>query len=280
MINKCLTGIIGILLITACGKTDKPSTVSEIYLVRHFEKQIATAQSGKDVSLSPQGRANAKRLQTHLKNKNIGSIFSTDYKRTKQTAAPLSELFNTPTQIYNPSALDVFSARLLTSNKNQLVVGHSNTTGKLFGLLGCDPVVLSENDYGDIMVVKRIHTAAKTNIVECSRYQLTERMSVTDNLVFVKQADLHQYFTQTSAAFTITNLLENEPLKNGIIEVGFIIDAQGNTSNFEVVKSVPKGIWQAQALNAAHQLRFSPKENKVEADESVYTTWVFEFTAN
>ena len=265
---------------SACGKSEKAETQSEIYLVRHFQKQAVTPLSGKDVELTEEGHVNATRLSKHLESKGISAIYSTDYKRTKQTAAPTSELINIPVRIYNPRELEAFASQLLGTTNNQLAVGHSNTTGVLFGLLGCETIALSEDDYGDIMVVKRRHTEVGTTIVACSSYQLGKLTPLVANLLFVKQSDLHKYFRQTNAAFTINNVLKTESSKDGIVEVGFIVDENGKTSSFEIVKSSPEGNWHTQALNAAQQLTFSPQSNSLPMGKNVYTTWVFEFTAN
>lgn len=278
--KKLFIVAIGLILVSACGKTGKTSTESEIYLVRHFQKQVATEQSGKDVELTQEGRLNADRLAEHLKNKSITSIYSTDYKRTKQSAKPASEVLNLQIAEYDPRDLATFAARLLETQESHLVVGHSNTTGVLFGLLGCETINLSEDDYGDIMVVKRVHNAANSTIKECASYQLDGKKTVVENLLLIKQSDLHQYYTQNNKALIINDVLASDSSNHGIVEVGFIIDEAGNTSNFEIVKSYPENSWHPQALNAARQLNFSPTSKQLEKGKSIYTTWVFEFKAN
>jgi phosphohistidine phosphatase SixA len=278
--KKLLIVVIGLVFVSACGKTEKTSTESEIYLVRHFQKQVATEQSGKDVELTQEGRFNAQRLAEHLKNKSITSIYSTNYKRTKQSAHPTSQLLNVQVAEYDPRDLETFAMRLLETQESHLVVGHSNTTGVLFGLLGCETIKLSEDDYGDIMVLTRVHNASASTIKECASYQLGDNKTVVENLVLIKQSDLHQYYIQNNKAFTINDVLASDSSNNGIVEVGFIIDETGNASNFEIVKSYPANSWHPQALNAARQLNFSPTSKRLEKGKSVYTTWVFEFKAN
>lgn len=280
VMKKLLIVVIGFILVSACGKTEKASTESEIYLVRHFQKQAATAQSGKDVELTEEGLSNAERLAQHLKTKNITSIYSTNYKRTKQSAKPTSEFLNLPVSEYDPRDLETFAMQLLGTQENHLIVGHSNTTGVLFGLLGCEAISLSEDDYGDIMLLKRVHDASGSTIKECASYQLGGKKAVVENLLLLKQSDLHQYYIQNNKAFTIDDVLASDSSKNGVVEVGFIIDESGNTSNFEIVKSFPENSWHPQALNAAQQLNFSPTAKRLEKGKSVYTTWVFEFKAN
>lgn len=58
-----------------------------IYLVRHAEKGAA----GQDPALTAQGKARARNIATILQKAGIGSIFSSDTIRTRQTAAPLAQ---------------------------------------------------------------------------------------------------------------------------------------------------------------------------------------------
>ena len=278
--KKLLIITIGFLLVSGCSKTENPDTESEIYLVRHFQKQNATEQSGKDVELTQEGQSNAQCLAQHLKTKDITSIYSTNYKRTKQSATPTSEALNITVSEYDPRDLEIFAKQLLATKVNHLVVGHSNTTGELFGLLGCEAISLSEDDYGDIMVLKRSHGAYGSIIKECSSYRLDGPKAVIKDLLLVKQSDLHQYYVQNNRAFTISDALANDSSNNGIVEVGFIIDEKGNTTNFEIIKSYPENSLHPQALNAARQLNFSPTSKRLEKGKSVYTTWVFEFKAH
>jgi broad specificity phosphatase PhoE len=167
--------ILAIVLVCSCGDAKTSTVESEIYLVRHFQKQTVGADGDKNVSLTEIGVSNARLLAEHLQNKRLKSIYSTNYKRTKETAAPTSLLTGVEISIYDPAALAEFAEKILALNHNQLVVGHSNTTGALFGLLGCENIALTEQDYGDIMLVKRIHSNAKMTISACETYKLVKK---------------------------------------------------------------------------------------------------------
>ena len=65
----------------------------------------------------------------------MDAIYSTDYSRTKNTARPTAQAKGIEVQEYNPDQLQDFSKLLLTNKQDALVVGHSNTTGVLAGLL-------------------------------------------------------------------------------------------------------------------------------------------------
>ncbi len=106
-----------------------------IYLVRHAEKQ----QDGtRDPSLTKQGHLRAEDISVQLKDKNISLIYSTDYKRTRETASPLVTSLKINLTLYDPRQLENFAKQLLADKGNVLVVGHSNTTPKLVELLGGD----------------------------------------------------------------------------------------------------------------------------------------------
>ncbi|GIU54138.1 MULTISPECIES: SixA phosphatase family protein [Shewanella] len=101
-------------------------------LVRHAEKQ-----KGDNPELTQQGQQRAKRLAHILSSVPLSAIYSTDYKRTKLTALPTSELTAIPLTHYDPRQLAAFASKLQSSSQSHiLVVGHSNTTPKLVTHLG------------------------------------------------------------------------------------------------------------------------------------------------
>ncbi|MDX6558989.1 MAG: hypothetical protein QOF72_2038 [Blastocatellia bacterium] len=61
---------------------------STIFIVRHGER----ADSSNDSDLSQAGRVRAEALAKMLKDKNITAIYTTEFKRTQQTAAPLAKV--------------------------------------------------------------------------------------------------------------------------------------------------------------------------------------------
>ena len=129
---------------------------NQMFLVRHFEKQSPNTQNKhtKDPELTEQGQARAQTLASFLAEKNITSVFSTNYKRTLQTALPTAEHHGINITSYNPNELAEFALQLSAlagaGKGNILVVGHSNTTPQLLKLLGGPDKVLSEGDYGDL----------------------------------------------------------------------------------------------------------------------------------
>lgn len=121
----------------AFGGSDSEPRV--IYLVRHAEKQLADP-ANKDPDLTLQGQQRAAQLARVLRDSGIKSIYSTDYRRTRQTAAPLADKLQLQITEYDPSNLPALASRLRASSASALVVGHSNTTPQLVELLSGDAV--------------------------------------------------------------------------------------------------------------------------------------------
>lgn len=108
---------------------------ADIYLVRHAEK---AADGSKDPALTEVGKHRSENLADVLRSAGITKIYSSDFNRTRETAAPLAERLGLEIQIYDPKALDPLAVNLLKLTENALVVGHSNTTPELAETMGGD----------------------------------------------------------------------------------------------------------------------------------------------
>lgn len=122
-----------------------------IYLVRHAEK----ASGGKDPELTEGGRERALTLARTLNDAGIDTIYSTDFKRTRETAAPHAERLGVEIRIYDWDALEALATDLQCAGGRHLVVGHSDTTPELVGLLGGEsgPAVDERGEYDRLYVV-------------------------------------------------------------------------------------------------------------------------------
>lgn len=111
-----------------------------IYLIRHCEK----ADDSPDTELSEAGKARALKWKTYFGDKKITRIFSTPYKRTMATAAPLAAANGLTAASYKPLEIDLKAIAEQHKGKNILIVGHSNTIPKDVNRL------LRESRYPDI----------------------------------------------------------------------------------------------------------------------------------
>lgn len=137
---------------------------STIYLVRHAEK----ADSTRDPDLSEAGLARAGRLANLLKDEKIQTIYSTNYKRTIQTATPLSDLIHQPILFYAPDTLPALIKKVWLSNQNTLVVGHSNTTVSALTAFGLafSGKKIEENDYSNLFKITTYPNSKKLKLKE------------------------------------------------------------------------------------------------------------------
>jgi broad specificity phosphatase PhoE len=131
MSNKFLAIIILFLGLQFKFFAQTKNEIFTIYLIRHSEKE----SSSFDSPLSSCGVQRSESLSAFFKDINLEAVYSTDFSRTKNTAKPTATSKDLKIKEYNPDELKDFSKLLLEKKQNALVVGHSNTTGVLAGLL-------------------------------------------------------------------------------------------------------------------------------------------------
>ena len=94
-----------------------------------------SSNNSADPPLTPCGEQRSESLSRFLSDVPIDVIYSTDYNRTKKTALPTAMSKGLEVKEYNDEELVDFSKLLIKRKQDALVVGHSNTTGVLAGLL-------------------------------------------------------------------------------------------------------------------------------------------------
>ena len=118
--------------IAGCVTASDPALVA--YLVRHAEKQ-----TGPDPALTDPGKLRASALAGLMRDEGIDAIFSSDFRRTRETAAPVAAVLDKEIEIYDARDLSGLAEQLRARGGRVLVVGHSNTTPELARLLGGEP---------------------------------------------------------------------------------------------------------------------------------------------
>ncbi len=104
--------------------------VTTVFIVRHAEKASPTGNP----SLNPAGRARAEQLVHVLAEANIEAIYSTEYRRTQETAEPLlSFLKHQMPQLniksYSSSSEVAEKVKREYSGQRLLIVSHSGSQG-------------------------------------------------------------------------------------------------------------------------------------------------------
>ena len=154
--------VVATLLLTLILSTILADDTQSRFLIRHAEKQ---SDGSRNPPLTKVGIQRAINLATLLENKSIVTVFSSNYKRTLETAEPLSKLLGIKTTIYDPGKLREFAKQLKTTQGNVLVVGHSNTTPELVDLLGgSSGKAIEESEYGRLYQLNIINGKVVTTV--------------------------------------------------------------------------------------------------------------------
>src|SRR5437016_10383407 len=95
-----------------------------VVIVRHAEK---ATNGGNDPDLSSAGRARADALARILKDSGITAIFTSEFKRTQETAAPTATSIGVTPTVDAATDTDALVAKLHQLSGNALVVGHGDT---------------------------------------------------------------------------------------------------------------------------------------------------------
>lgn len=137
-------------------QNDQAEEETTLIFVRHAEK---SDDGTSDPSLSVEGHQRAINLaQLMMNNYDLAAIYSTQYKRTQETAKPISDSLKISVigyQLNNPDSLinmiiDTYRG------KEVLIVGHSNTTPALVNIaLGERKYEqLDESDFSNVFELK------------------------------------------------------------------------------------------------------------------------------
>ena len=136
---------------------ESQATTTMIF-VRHAER---AGPSADDPGLTPAGQRRAAELVRQLVDADvvagIDAIYSTPYRRTRETAQPVADALGLPINIYDPSDNEAVLETILKNHKGKiiLVVAHSNTLPTLIADLGASKKVppIAETEYDNIYII-------------------------------------------------------------------------------------------------------------------------------
>jgi len=152
---KLLAPMVVAVLAFAAPRAGTGDTV--VLVVRHAEK---AGPSG-DVPLSAAGEARAQALVAIGKEAGVSAILTTQFQRTRQTAAPLAAALGITPEVLDvkgpvPEHVQGIAAAIRTrfAGRTVLVVGHSNTVPAIVGALGGPKLPdLCDDLYDDLFTV-------------------------------------------------------------------------------------------------------------------------------
>jgi broad specificity phosphatase PhoE len=120
-----------------------------IVLVRHAER----AETGNDPALTAAGKGRAALLARMLREAGVTAIFTSTFRRTKETAAPLAAALHLIPQVLQD---DPAAARhqIQSGGDRVLVVGHTNTIPAVITAFDGPPdVVIGEAEFDRLFVL-------------------------------------------------------------------------------------------------------------------------------
>jgi broad specificity phosphatase PhoE len=148
---------IGLLALLAAGTAVVPRAAAQVrpttvFVVRHAEKSA----DGQDPSLTAAGRDRAAALAHLLGDAGVSAIFTSQFKRTVETAAPLAGGRGVTPRVIGAGKNDelVAAIRALPVGSRALVVSHSNLVPAIVELLSGEKVgELTDGDYDRLYLV-------------------------------------------------------------------------------------------------------------------------------
>lgn len=130
-----------------------------VVLVRHAEKVTPAPPDG-DPALSEAGMARAEALAGALAGAGVDAVITSQWQRTRLTAAPLAERLHLAPEVISTSGAQAQPEAVADAIRDHhvgqtvLVVGHNNTVPAVIAALG-GPVMaeLCESQYDDLFVL-------------------------------------------------------------------------------------------------------------------------------
>lgn len=127
-----------------------------VIVVKHSEVENP---ADADPALSIDGRERAARLARMLSQarpvRGIDAIFASEFRRTQQTATPLSEALSLPVNVIPAAAWSSLPRRITRDHRGEyvLVAGSSTTVPELIEALSGERVTVREDEYDAMFVV-------------------------------------------------------------------------------------------------------------------------------
>ena len=151
-----------LLALAACATMAAPAS-PVTWVVRHLD----TPQGERDPDLLPAGQRAAALLADRLGGERVRAIYVSDFRRTRQTAAPLAARLGLTPIVYDPADTPALIARVRGGPHPALIVGHSNTVPDIIAQLGgTRPAPLVHEDFGDLWRIGADGATTRTRLGE------------------------------------------------------------------------------------------------------------------
>ena len=164
MFKSTIVFVIPLFAITSCNN-EASQKITTFILVRHAEK----ANDGtEDPDLNPEGVQRSKRLAMHLNETDIQAIYATEYKRTRNTVAPLASAKHLEIQLYEAHKEEEI-VNMIEKHRGGTVVicGHSNNIPWTANLLtGKEQLKdYAETEYSILLIISVVEKGKVAKVV-------------------------------------------------------------------------------------------------------------------
>ena len=152
---RALAALLALAPVVSLARAQSASPGSTtIIVVRHAEKATEPAA---DPPLTAVGAARAEALAEMMKDAGVRAVVSTQFMRTRNTAAPTAAKLGVPVDILNARLSARATADSILSKYRGLtvlVVGHSNTVPTIVEALGAPkPADICDSGYDNLFIV-------------------------------------------------------------------------------------------------------------------------------
>jgi len=132
-----------------------------VIFVRHAERAdggaggAAMTGAPADPSLSDAGAARAARLATMLADAGVKGIYTSEYKRTQETAKPIASKLGLAIQVVPSKDAAGLAAKIKAAHARDtvLIIGHSNTIPELVRAFGGPEIKIADDEYSGIYIL-------------------------------------------------------------------------------------------------------------------------------
>jgi phosphohistidine phosphatase SixA len=143
------------------------SAQQTIFVVRHAERADAGGGGmntpATDPPLSAAGNERAARLAAMLRSADVKHIFTTEFIRTRQTAAPAAQALHIEVVAIPANDPAAVTTKARAAAGNVLIVGHSNTVPDVLRRLGVrGDITIGDMEFDNLFVVVRPATGRPT----------------------------------------------------------------------------------------------------------------------
>ncbi len=154
-----MRALLAAVLLALLSPLARAGEATVVVFVRHAEK---ATDDPRDPSLSEAGRARAEALARTLAGAGLDAAYATEFRRTRQTAAPAAEAAGLAVTVRPAAGIDPAAyaealqgeVRALPAGSTVLVVGHSNTVPALVQAFSGQPAAeMPETEYDRYTVV-------------------------------------------------------------------------------------------------------------------------------